>query len=169
MAAHAADGLDTAPLSLAELLPILDAQAKAAESNRRPHILGLASTTGWDAEAMAYVSADLSGQSYSHRFLLPCLIDLTGGAVVYDELDDRIQPFVALFSFTLEAEDIQRVIAYIRDYLMTHDGLPVDEIAATASVSRETAKKALDRLVEAGGHRVEQIKGIGAVVMRRSE
>ena len=167
--AHASDNFDTARITLSELLPMLAAHAKQAEENRRPHILGLGSSTGWDAEAVEYVGADASGRSYSHRFLLPCLIDLLSGKIVYDRFDERILSFIPLFSFTLEGEDIQRVLSYIRDYLMTHDGLPVNEIAGAVGVSAETAKKAIDRLVEAGSHRVEQIKGIGTVIMRRSD
>jgi len=166
--AHASDGFDVTPAPLDELLPILQARAKEAEEGQRPYILGLASTVGWEARATEYIAASVSGHSYSHRYLLPCLIDLVGGELVYDQLNERIQPFVSLFSLRLEEEDVQRVLAYVRDYLMVNEGLPVAEIGPAVGVSDEIVQKAVGRLRDSGSHRVEQIKGSGAVLMRRS-
>jgi len=75
---------------------------------------------------------------------------------------------VSLFSLRLEEEDVQRVLAHVRDYLMVNEGLPVAEIGPAVGVSDEIVQKAVGRLRDSGSHRVEQIKGSGAVLMRRS-
>jgi excisionase family DNA binding protein len=169
LAAFAADGFDEEPSTLPELLPTLQAAAGQAEESRRPHILALASPTGWDAEAMGYISADVSGKSYSHRFLLPCLVDLLSGTLTYNELDERIQPFVSLFAARLEGEDLQRVATYVREYLAVNSGLPVREIADAIGVSQETVQKAIARLQAEGLYGIEQIRGIGPVLVRRKD
>jgi hypothetical protein len=156
-------------MALDELLPVLQDQAAAAEKADRPHILGLAATCGWQAEALQYVRADVSGHSYSHRLLLPCLIDLREGQLVYNHLDQRILPFVSLFSFTLEGEEIQRVIAHIHDYLLTHEGLPIHEIAEAVGVTDDVVEKTVARLQEAGSHKIERIRGLGPVIVRRTD
>jgi len=167
--AHLARGFDTAPISLEGLLPMLEAVAKDANAVRRPYVLGLASTTGWAEDAIGYVETDPSGHTYSHRYLLPCLIDLLTGEVHHDALDDRIQPFTLLFSLEVEGEVIERIIAYVDEYLITHHGLPVADISKEVGVGEEIVVKALGRLEASGTHRIEEIKGVGAVVIKDEE
>lgn len=166
---HASVGFDTTPFALAELFPMLQKSAQIAEANRRPHILGLASTTGWDEEAVNYVSADASGRSYAHRFLLPFLIDLNTGSIFFNKSDDRALPFVALFSPTLESEDIRKVIAYVREYLMTHEALLLTDIVDAMGVSESTARRAAEHLVQARTHKIERIGDMGLAIMRRPD
>lgn len=89
-----AKGFDTQPISLPELVSLLTEEAHRAEEEDCPYVLGLASPTGWDEAAQAYIKDNSSGHSVRDRLLIPVLIDLPQDRVVHNELDARLEPFL---------------------------------------------------------------------------
>lgn len=164
LAAYARDGFDTQPAALNDLLPLLNELSAEAESGKLAAIIGLASPTGWDKAAIDYVSASPRGTSFTHRWLMPCLIDLQHGLLAYNALDDRLKPFVGLFSPLLPEEEVERVRQWIVDALLLRESLSLAEIAREAVTSEEYARQAGERLAQTGQYLVEEIERVGWVI-----
>lgn len=160
-------GFDTRPASLAQLLRILESCTEAAESQEAAYVLGIASTTGWDPAARAYVhDRDSSGRSFSHRLVIPFVVDLHEMTVVYDEADHRTAQLASLVAPRLAQEEVQRAIDHIGRSLLTSHGVGIQEIAEESGISEEYVRAAFGRLVEEETHRLEDVRDVGEVLMR---
>lgn len=161
-----ARGFDTQPGSLPELVSLLDEYVHRSERENCPYLLGLASPTGWDEAAQAYIQNNTSGHSFRHRLLMPVLIDLARDGVVRNELDSRLVPFLPLFSPRLPDEEIQEVADLVVQKLVGRAGLSVSEIAEELMVAPETVLRAFHHLAEPGDYRLDDLPDIGVVISK---
>ena len=102
-------GFDTRPANLEEVIQALQQATQQAETEDIVVVLGLASTTGWDTAAIRYLGANQQGASFSHRRVLPYLVDLYSNRLLYNQFDERLKPFLDLYSLKLAGEEIARV------------------------------------------------------------
>ncbi len=167
--AYVRQGFDTAQATMADILPLLKLRADAAESRRAGYVLGIASPTGWDNDAVAYIQADPKGRSYSHRLLMPCLIDLETGALIYNTLDERLASLAPIFSPQLAGEAAEDLARRLRETLLSGKwgSISASQAAAEFGASEDLVAKAFARLGESGQFSVEQIKGVGLAISRR--
>ena len=167
--AHARDGFDTAPATLADLLPFLEERAKRAESMNITYVLGIGVTSGWDQAATGYIHADIQGRSYSHRLLLPYLIDLHTSEVIYNTLDERMPALADLFCPRLFGEVVQMVVDYVQQTILTSglSSLTASQVMQALSVRPEAVREAFRQLGSNGDFAVEEISGLGLVIARR--
>lgn len=167
--AHARDGFDTAPATLADLLPYLEAGAAQAEALSAAYVLGIAATSGWDAEATRYIHGGVEGRSYSHRLLLPYLIDLHTGALIYNRYDERLAALADLFSPRLFGEEVQAVMEYVRHAMRTSglSSLTARQVAEALAMRPEVVQEAFRRLSKNGEYTMEEIRGLGLVIARK--
>lgn len=166
LAAHAGDGFDTGPLRLEAAMARLEDAVARAEATGVVTVLGLAATTGWTAAATDYVSDGPRGDTFHHRLLLPCLVDLTSGRLAYNRLDGRIQPFLDLFTPLLPDEEAVRVAGYIENELLVRESLSLDEVMQAAAASRDNVRRAFDRLTTTRRFVVYTLAGEGDVISR---
>jgi hypothetical protein len=157
-------GYDTKPASLADLLRILEACIQVAESEEVAYVVGVASTTGWHPDARAYVESGGTGRTFSHRLVVPCLVDLQQMTLEFDESDSRLAPLVSLFAPQLPEEEVERAMDHILRALLMSHGVTVDEICEEAGVAEEYVRIAFERLVEQGTHRWEKVPSVGQVL-----
>jgi excisionase family DNA binding protein len=157
-------GYDTKPASLADLLRVLEACIQMAESEETAYVIGVASTTGWHPDARTYIESSGAGRSFSHRLVVPCLVDLHEMTLTYDELDSRLAPLVSLFAPQLPEEEVERAMDHILRALLTSHGVTADEICEEAGVAEEYVRIAFRRLVEQGTHRLDKIPSVGQVL-----
>ena len=165
LAAHTRDGFDTQPATLEELHTRLQQASEFAEANKTAVILGLAATAGWEPAAVNLISADVRGGSFTHRLVMPCLIDLVRGTVTYNTLDERLTPFVNLFTPVLAGEEIERIVHYIEEALLLRESLSLEDVAQTAAATEEHARKAFERLARTGKYEVQDIERVGMVIV----
>lgn len=167
--AHAQTGFDTTPVTLSDLIPYLQERADQAESLGATYVLGIAATTGWDEEAAAYIRADTRGRSYSHRLLLPYLIDLYTSDLIYNELDERMASLADLFSPKLVGEEVQTVVDYVLQSMRTsgQSSLTARQVTLDLAVRPEVVQKAFRQLSSDGEFTMEEISGLGLVIARR--
>lgn len=167
--AHARDGFDTAPITLADVLPYLQEAAARAEETGATHVLGLAATSGWDEEAAGHIRADSKGRSYSHRLLLPYLIDLHTDDLIYNTLDERSGVLAGLFSPQLFGEEVQTVMDYVVQTMLTSglSSLAANEVTQALSVQPDVVQEAFGQLSSNGEFTTEDISGLGLVIARR--
>lgn len=166
--AHARDGFDAAPATLSDLLPYLQERAEQAESIKVTYVLGIAATSGWDQEATGYINADTRGRSYSHRLLLPYLVDLHTGEMIYNTLDERLTSLADLFSPQLFGEEVQTVVDYVRQTMLTSglSSLTASQVTKALAVGPEVVREALQQLSSDGEFTMEEISGLGLVIAR---
>ena len=161
-----AKGFDTHPVSLPELVSLLTEYARRAEAEDCPYVLGLASPTGWDEAAQAYIKDNSSGHSFRHRLLMPVLIDLAQDRVVHNELDARLEPFLPLFLPRLPDEEVREIGHFVKEKLISRAGLSVDEVAESLMVPPETVLKAYHALAKRGEYRLDELPDIGVVISK---
>lgn len=166
--AHAHDGFDTAPATLANLLPLVEDRAARAENMNVTYVLGIAATSGWDGEAAGYIRADVQGRSFSHRLLLPYLIDLHLNEVIYNTLDERTAALADFFSPRLFGEVVQLVVDYVQQTVLTSGRTSVTarQVTQALSIRPEAVREAFRQLSSDGEFTVEEISGLGLVIAR---
>jgi hypothetical protein len=165
LAAYARDGFDTQPATLDDLMPLLNTFISQTENEKSASIVGLASPTGWDKAAIDYVSASTRGTSFTHRWVMPCLIDLQHGLLAYNALDERLKPFVGLFSPVLLEEEVARVAQYIEETLLLRNSLSVSEAMKDTGATEEAVRKSFERLAGTESYRAEEIERVGTVIV----
>jgi excisionase family DNA binding protein len=159
-------GFDTQRVSLPELVGLLTEYARRAEAEDCPYVLGLASPTGWDEPAQAYIKDNSSGHSFRHRLLMPVLIDLAQDAVVHNELDARLKPFLPLFSARLSEEEVEEVADFVLKELVGRDGVSVDEVVEQLMVAPDTVMSAFHHLTARGDYRLHEFSDLGVVISK---
>lgn len=167
--AHVRDGFDTTPATLADLLPLVEDRAERAEDMNVTYVLGIAATSGWGGEAADYIRADVQGRSFSHRLLLPYLIDLHTNEVIYNTLDERMAVLADLFSPQLFGEKVQAVVDYVHQTMHTSglSSLTASQITKALAVRPEVVREAFRQLNNDGEFTMEEISGLGLVIARR--
>jgi excisionase family DNA binding protein len=168
LAAHARDGFDTQPATVEELQSRLQHAIEIAEADKAAVILGLASTSGWDKAALKMVSADVRGGSFTHRLVMPCLIDLLRGTVTYNTLDERLKPFAGLFTPVLAEEEIERIAHSIQETLLLRESVSLAEVMRDVPASEDLARQAFERLAHTGQYQVQEIERVGTVIVAKT-
>lgn len=166
MSTFVEDGFDAEPATSKDLAPVLDVVVEEAEKLNAVYLVGLASPTGWTSEAQSYVAKGDVGSTFHHQLVLPCLVDLDTLSVIYNTNDERLTRLVSLFEPRLPEEEVTRVIDYVERALMVSSGVSVQEMQAEMGIDESTIHKAFLRLVNKGSHRVEDIAGVGQVIVK---
>jgi hypothetical protein len=161
-------GFDTEPATLAELNALLDEIQRAAEGFNAAYLVGLASPTGWTEAAQAYVATGETGSTFHHRLVLPCLVDLTALNVIYNPDDERLRPLVPLFAPRLPEEEIARVIEHVKHALVLSSGVSIQDVHLETGIEEPLIRQAFGKLVSQGAHRLEELPGVGPVIVRTS-
>lgn len=163
-------GFDTRPADLEELLLLLADQEKLAAESEATLISGLASPTGWDEAAAAHI-IDERGRAYRHPAVLPCLVDLETGAVVWNRMDERLSKFgyAELFKVSLDHEEAAALAPQIEAVLAGREGLPVAELARLLSRPEPLVLRACQGLAGAGHYRlIEDDRGAPVIARART-
>ncbi len=166
LSAFVKQGYDTQPATLQELDRVLETIVQEAEKREVAYLVGVASPTGWTTEAQDYIATGEAGSTFHHRFVLPCLVDLAELQVFHNPADDRVTPLVSLFAPRLSTEEIARAIAYIKRALVISSGVSVEEVQAETGIDEALVQQAFSKLEKNGTHQVEEIEGIGQVIVR---
>ena len=165
LAVHARDGFATQPATVEELQSRLQQAIETAEVDKAAVILGLASTSGWDKAALEMISANVQGGSFTHRLVMPCLIDLLNGTVTHNTLDERLKPFAGLFTPVLAEEEIERIARSIQEILLLRESLSLAEVMRDAPASEDIARQAFERLTRTGQFEAQEIERVGTVIV----
>jgi hypothetical protein len=130
-------------------------------------VLGLASTTGWTAEALEFVASAKPGRAFAHGGLLLYLIDLGTGQVYRNQFDTRLKPLANIFAGLLPEEELERVVTAIRSALVLNGSLTLAQVAQECEVAEDIVRQAFDSLAKSGGCVIAEVPGIGLAITRR--
>ena len=165
--AYLKDGFDTSPASLSDLASLISGYTKSAGQEEGYYISGVASPTGWEEEALAYIDSEEARGTFANQRLSICLLDGETGELRYNRLDERILPFLDFFTPELNSEKVEKCIGYVRDKLVLADHVSLTEAARELHISQEIAKEAFEKLVGEDNFIVDNIKEMGLVISPR--
>lgn len=162
-------GVDFAPVELAELLELLQTCVQHAEKANVHLVCAHAAPTGWSAEAIAYINGTERGKIFSHRLVMPILIDLGANKMYRDELDERLENFTDLFSPHLRQEQVEAARAYTERMLLTEQrSLKAGDIAHALDCREDIVTEAFTRLGKDERFTIVEMPGIGPVAALRA-
>jgi hypothetical protein len=96
---------------------------------------------------------------------MPCLIDLRHGLLAYNALDERLKPFVGLFTPVLFEEEVERVAQHVVETLLLRNSLALTEVMQDTGATEEAVRKAFERLAGTGSYKAEEIERVGRVIV----
>lgn len=109
--AYTENDFDTRPVDLDDLLNLINNTLREAEAAEQPHLVAIASPTGFTDRALS----ELADTSQFSRYLSLVLVDLGSGELYYDETDDLAAHNERLFEVPIDAEHIEDCTAHIRE------------------------------------------------------
>lgn len=147
--AYAANGFDASPAGLSDLLDIVNRAIERAELYDTPHLLGVASTTGWTDKVRNLVTEEEFARTRFSDQVSLCLVDLRTGELLYDRSDDLIHRNRRLFERAVRAERVDACIEDIRsEYLSDpmRDILRLEEVIEESDYPAHIVKSAFERI-----------------------
>jgi len=157
-------GFDIRRANLADFLGIISRHIDSAELGKYFHVLGVASSTGWDERVRKEIESTDFAHSYVSRYVSVCLVDSGTGEVVYNPTDDRISKFVEFFQPQFDREKVAKVKDIIRKRLSLKDYVLYNDILEETNEKREIVNKAFYDLTDEGKYRMRRIKDVGVVL-----
>ena len=153
------------PISLSQLLNILaETNPRCDETTSPPRqIWLLASLTGWDQEAVDYMTGE-NGTSFREAQRSVVLIDVTADQAHYRATDLGVIPILELLKFEEEGEQVHRVIRLIEAQLPLAVSASVSSIAADAGARPSAVATAFRLLKEQHRLQLDDLPGWGLVL-----
>lgn len=158
IATYQEQAFDTAPVSRAELLQIIDNALSLVRSRGTRLMIGLASPTGWEPEAEEFITGSATQQAFSHEDLALCLVDLfRGRPPIYHAGEGRIGGYRHLFAGETDMEKGERVRNFLQKEVITGErlGIMAREIEEALGVERVVVEGVFSALARQGLGRVE--------------
>ena len=160
------DGSDSQPAVLDDLMVAIDEYEEQLRKRAMTIVAGLASPTGWEAEAIGYIANSERGDGYRNRNILLILIDLRNEGVFYDEHDATARGFAGLFEMATDRENGATLRAHLLAELDGRSGLLISETAQSLNVAPELLEEIARQLVSEGGYRLVPDKADGWILVK---
>jgi len=164
--AYAANGFDSTPAGVDDLLEIVNDAVREADRRDVRYLLGIASPTGWTDRVKSQIeSDDLARTQYSRRVSV-CLVDLRDGSLVYDDSDPVVADNIGLFDRAVAAERVEECLETIRsEYAadIARETVGLEEVAERG-FDRHVVKQAFERLEADGDAEQFYVDGDGLAV-----
>jgi hypothetical protein len=154
--AYATNGFDASPAGVDDLLGYANYALSRADSHDTPHLLAVASATGWTDRAVELVEDTSASRARFGETVSLCLIDLESDALHYDSTDDLVAQNVHLLERQVDAERVAACVETIRrDHVdATTDRVMLAEVVDRYDFRAPVVKRAFEDLAAADGGRV---------------
>ena len=159
-------GFDTRMVTMSALMTILNPIIQRAEEGDYFHVLGIASATGWDDPAIAWVKGGDSGSSYVSKNVAVCLVDSASGEVYYNPNDLRLVSYVDYFRPEFDLERVEKMKKILRDEFANAEYLEFEKIYEKTKEDRFVIERAFYALERENVGRVKFAAGVGLVFIR---
>lgn len=166
--AYCTAGADDAPASLADLMIEIDSLEERNRKGRAAFIVGLASPTGWEDEAISFIKGSDRGNVYRNQAVKIVLVDLRSEAIYYDQHDEMLAGFAALFELATDAENVAALQAQLKAEVdgSLSRGVILAELADSLAASTDLILEAAQALEAAGGYRIISDPDRGAILVQ---
>lgn len=154
--AYAANGFDAAPAGIDDLLGYVNHALSRAGSHDTPHLIAVASATGWTDRAVELVTDQSFSRTRFSREASLCLIDLETDELHYDQTDDLIAANAHLVERQVDTERVAACVETIRrEYIdVTTDRVMLADVVDEHNIRAPVVKRAFEELATADDGRV---------------
>jgi excisionase family DNA binding protein len=159
-------GSDERPADEEDLMQVIDECEEEHNATGAALVVGLASPTGWTAEAIRYIDNSGRGNSYRHPRVRLLLVDLRSEAVYFDPHDDVTPGFAGLFAAATDEENVAGLRTQLEAELDGRTGILLADFAESTGVSWELAEAAARQLAAQGGYRLVPDKSDGWILVK---
>jgi len=159
-------GFDTRMVTMSALMTVLSPIIQRAEEGNYFHVLGIASPTGWDDPAIAWVKGGDAGSSYVSKNVAVCLVDSASGEVYYNPNDLRLISYIDYFRPEFDLERVERMKKILRDEFANAEYLEFEKIYEKTKEDRFVIERAFYALERENVGRVKFAEGVGLVFLR---
>lgn len=164
----AANGFSASFATRSFLLKALEERAAANKMTDSFTVLGLASPTGWSAEAIAMVEGGKGAPGFSSLYVAACLVDLASGCLFHNPLDARLRPFIPLYRGELNYEAVDRIAGWVRQRLaQDRDIMTMKQIGEELGAEDSLVKEACLALAKEGGFDIDQLPEYGLTICKK--
>jgi len=157
-------GCDIRRANLADFLGVITRHIDIAELGKYFHVLGIASSTGWDDRVRKEIESTDFAHNYVSRYVSICLIDSATGDVTFNSADERIGKFVEFFEPQFDSEKVAKIKDTIRGKLSLKDYVIFNDILEETKEARILVNKAFYDFTDEGRYRMRHIKDVGVVL-----
>jgi len=164
---YARKGFDTQPLGLTHLVSLLNEYLHIGERSNATLIVGLASPTGWEPQAIDFVSSNAYiKHTFSHPLIMPCLIDLLHMSIAYNEDDQRLKSLISIFRPLMREEEVRLAIEDIRHVVALSPGsVSLRQLREELpQYGEEVILRAAKELEAKGTHILQEFENVGLVI-----
>lgn len=156
-------GWDSRPVSLSEVLDLLEARIDQAEKGGYYHLLVVSSPTGFTRKAIEYLDSDSFHRNFTAKHVTLYLVDPVTGSVYYNRGDEAAEANREIAEPLLPEERVRRVIDYLESdeaRNLAYANSPVapfirlDQIARKTGEPAEVVRRAIALLEAQGKGRV---------------
>lgn len=160
-------GVDDAPASLEDLMIEIDRLEDEQRRTRAACVSGLASPTGWESDAAAFIEGSQRGAVYRNPAIRIVLVDLRSETVHFDANDGSAAGYAALFALATDRENTAGLRDLLRTELVERTGLIINEFARSLEVGEIPLLEAARLLVEEGGYQLIPDRTSGWILVKR--
>ena len=161
--------IDTAPLTLKEINPILDYAIEQARQISEPIFLCLASPTGFDSQLWEYFNNENPSRNFHSLHLSVCLLDLETGNLIYNSNDEVTNIFISLCDLEFHLEKLEKLRKFLNRLLdkelVIKEFVRFDQVLIkcnTDGFSDEyLIKRVFNEYAEKQGYKLQIIKDVG--------
>jgi hypothetical protein len=157
-------GIDTFPLDLEDINPIISDAAQASMDGKM--LLCIGSPTGFSDKLKDHISGKEFHKNYLSTVSL-CLIDVETGTIIYNPHDTTIKQFKDIFIPETDEELFAKAKRQAKQNLIESGGVRLDDFIKRYGYSSQIAKKAFYDLVHNDGYNVEYRKEFGTLWLWR--
>ncbi|MHC1597860.1 MAG: hypothetical protein ACXQT3_06065 [Methermicoccaceae archaeon] len=155
-------GIDPEPLELGNVTELLKRYLSLSRDGRS--VLCIASPTGFEEKARAFISSGEFHKTFASRNLSVSLLDLETGELIFNPPDECASLMRGLFELEFDKEKLERAKSCIRDALAEREHISVERAAELCGVGVDVVKRAFYALKPEFS--VSYIEGVGLVIMR---
>ncbi len=141
--AYREKGWDSRPVSLSEVLDLLEARIDQAEKGGYYHLLVLSSPTGFTRKAVEYLDSDAFHRSFTAKHITLYLVDPVTGSVYYNRGDKAAEVNREIAEPLLPEERVRKVIDYLESdeaRNLAYRNSPVAPFIRVDQIARETGE-----------------------------
>lgn len=144
---HLQQGYDDRPATLEDMMPLLSSREQEARDFDVAYAFALASTTGWDENAV-HVITDPAGGGFRGYTIFPFLVDLQEKTIYYYRGDTRTQYLLPIFAPLTRGERVAALQKKIAERLPTMKNMSDQEAGRFFQETEDVIKDAFDALAQ---------------------
>lgn len=145
--AHLKQGYDDRPATVEDMMPLLVGRGQEARDFDIAYAFALASTTGWDENAVRAITDPAEG-GFRDYAIFPFLVDLQDKTIHFYRGDARMEYLLPIFAPLTRGERVAALQKRIAERLLTAHNMSDQEAGRIFQETADVIKEAFDALAQ---------------------